>query len=261
MTTADIQTIINALLAFASIVVPIVIAFLGKAAYQLISAHASGQQQVFLSQLALAATQAAEQAFKGQPGAARFAQADAFLVASLPKRVTLTPEQRRALIEGSVRSLNAGVIALAPNTAALLTPETASAAPGVDVQTITDSAAQAASSAIQAQVPSAVQSALQTLLAPLAPLISILGAFGTATSNAATPAPAPVESAPIVDTAATPVTQAFTQTVHVSRPKAAPAVSPLTTANAPSSVTVTPPTDNVVLTSEPTTGGAASTQG
>jgi len=255
MSASDISTIVNAFLAAMTVIVPIVIGFLGKAAYQLISAHTTGQQQLVLQQLALAAVSAAEQAMKGKPGAVRFAEADAFLAASLPKRAKLTPEQRRAFIETAVRSLNAGVIALAPNTAALLTPEAASAAPGVDVQTITDSAAQAASSAIRAQVPSAVQSALQTLLAPLAPLISILGAFGTATSNVATPAS--VDNTPIVDTAASPATQASTQTVRVQRPKAAPAT---VTPSAPSSLTVTPPADNVVLVNDVTPVGTASTQ-
>jgi len=75
--------------------------------------------------------------------------------------------------------------------------------------------------------------------------VHLQGTLTPAASTASAPTASPASTAPVL----------------AKVPKAKAPTMITTTASAPTSVTMTPPVDNVVLTSEPATGGAASTQG
>jgi len=87
------------------------------------SNKALSTQQQASATTALRLVTAAEQDFAKVAvprGAIKFAQVDAGLQAILPKSVTTV--ERKALIESAVYALHAGVVAVAPGAAAILTP-------------------------------------------------------------------------------------------------------------------------------------------
>jgi len=86
------------------------------------SKRLTAQQQAWAT-TALRLVTAAEQDFAaatGKTGTTKFSQVDAGLATLLPKSVT--PAQRKALIQAAVYALHAGVVAVAPGAAAVLPP-------------------------------------------------------------------------------------------------------------------------------------------
>ena len=208
MTTADIQHIADAVIAFASVVIPIVAIVLGKAGHGLIVAHTTTTQQALLEKIAFMCASAAEQKLKGDSGKARFTQADTFFAAwaqaLLPKGQQPTADQRASLIETAVRAINAGAIALAPDVAAVLTPDAAGAAPGVNVDAIigqandaaTGTAHDVATLVAQNAVQAGLQDVVNQVFARFAAALTPQTSTPTATQPSPVPDTTPMASAP-----------------------------------------------------------------
>lgn len=204
MTGIDIQHLIDYLVRNVYIVLPIMATWIGWYVRRWVAAHASIAQQRQLSILAFDVVSAAEQKYKGKPGPIRFADADQALKAAAPQ---LSDAQRNTLILTGVRALNAGAIALVPDAAAVLTPETASAAPGVNIDELmgqaNDAATGTAHDVATLVAHDAVQVGLQDVVNQV--LARFAAAFTTHTDTSPTTHPLPVALVPTTTQSVQPI--------------------------------------------------------
>jgi len=197
MTAQQVILIVDILIKLAYVALPLIAAWIGYYVKRFIASRATAQQQQVLASVALHIVQAAEQTLTGPDGAARKQWAMGMLRAQVAALhlPPLSDAQMSIVLESSVRALKAGVVAFAPNAAAIL-PATTSTTPqpALDMAGLKADVTALATTVAQGAVQSGLRDALASALG-VQPLQPIQPAQAPVTINVAAPSAVPTPAA------------------------------------------------------------------